>query len=206
MQAESRGSPRSCERPDICLEFPLEETRRDRRQCRHRLPMREQPICPKHLLATWRPSARIWCEIVRPCRTLITSPQGARSLGAPNHRHYVGFCPAASSTACAIGLGKVPFPRAKESSRSPGTPDFLIAPRRDKKISVVGGLGFEPRQAESESAVLPLDDPPTVRRAYPRAPARTRGADAWVSRPAGVAFALRPGQACRQKWTLWRLR
>ena len=26
---------------------------------------------------------------------------------------------------------------------------------------VVGGLGFEPRQAESESAVLPLDDPPT---------------------------------------------
>jgi site-specific DNA recombinase len=27
---------------------------------------------------------------------------------------------------------------------------------------LVGGLGFEPRQAESESAVLPLDDPPTV--------------------------------------------
>lgn len=26
--------------------------------------------------------------------------------------------------------------------------------------SVAGGLGFEPRQAESESAVLPLDDPP----------------------------------------------
>ncbi len=26
---------------------------------------------------------------------------------------------------------------------------------------MVGGLGFEPRQAESESAVLPLDDPPT---------------------------------------------
>ena len=25
---------------------------------------------------------------------------------------------------------------------------------------VAGGLGFEPRQAESESAVLPLDDPP----------------------------------------------
>jgi hypothetical protein len=28
---------------------------------------------------------------------------------------------------------------------------------------VAGGLGFEPRQAESESAVLPLDDPPTGR-------------------------------------------
>ena len=25
---------------------------------------------------------------------------------------------------------------------------------------LAGGLGFEPRQAESESAVLPLDDPP----------------------------------------------
>ena len=29
------------------------------------------------------------------------------------------------------------------------------------KREVAGGLGFEPRQAESESAVLPLDDPPT---------------------------------------------
>jgi hypothetical protein len=28
---------------------------------------------------------------------------------------------------------------------------------------VAGGLGFEPRLAESESAVLPLDDPPTKR-------------------------------------------
>ena len=27
---------------------------------------------------------------------------------------------------------------------------------------LVGGLGFEPRLAESESAVLPLDDPPAV--------------------------------------------
>src|SRR5439155_13921505 len=27
--------------------------------------------------------------------------------------------------------------------------------------SMAGGLGFEPRLAESESAVLPLDDPPT---------------------------------------------
>ena len=26
---------------------------------------------------------------------------------------------------------------------------------------MAGGLGFEPRLAESESAVLPLDDPPT---------------------------------------------
>ena len=27
---------------------------------------------------------------------------------------------------------------------------------------VAGGQGFEPRQAESESAVLPLDDPPAL--------------------------------------------
>ena len=40
---------------------------------------------------------------------------------------------------------------------------------RSDKIDLVivgaglaGGLGFEPRLAESESAVLPLDDPPTV--------------------------------------------
>src|SRR5262249_39788166 len=29
------------------------------------------------------------------------------------------------------------------------------------RCELAGGLGFEPRQAESESAVLPLDDPPT---------------------------------------------
>ena len=29
---------------------------------------------------------------------------------------------------------------------------------------MAGGLGFEPRLAESESAVLPLDDPPQERR------------------------------------------
>jgi hypothetical protein len=34
---------------------------------------------------------------------------------------------------------------------------------------LAGGLGFEPRLAESESAVLPLDDPPPAIR---RAPAR----------------------------------
>ena len=30
----------------------------------------------------------------------------------------------------------------------------------DWELGLAGGLGFEPRQAESESAVLPLDDPP----------------------------------------------
>ncbi len=30
------------------------------------------------------------------------------------------------------------------------------------ELMLAGGLGFEPRLAESESAVLPLDDPPRV--------------------------------------------
>ena len=29
-------------------------------------------------------------------------------------------------------------------------------------VKLAGGLGFEPRLAESESAVLPLDDPPRI--------------------------------------------
>ena len=34
-----------------------------------------------------------------------------------------------------------------------------------QRRGLAGGLGFEPRQAESESAVLPLDDPPTEAKA-----------------------------------------
>src|SRR5208282_2366310 len=35
-----------------------------------------------------------------------------------------------------------------------------LAQLRDFGPKMAGGLGFEPRPAESESAVLPLDDPP----------------------------------------------
>src|SRR5262245_39056329 len=50
---------------------------------------------------------------------------------------------------------------------------------------LAGGLGFEPRLAESESAVLPLDDPPSRRRRawrwgdvlHARPPACPDGAD-----------------------------
>src|SRR5262245_31151702 len=69
-----------------------------------------------------------------------------------------------------ISLSPAPLPRAFElpacdlvapvvardtvwCSRKFGMYMFLLA----------GGLGFEPRQAESESAVLPLDDPPRPR-------------------------------------------
>jgi hypothetical protein len=39
----------------------------------------------------------------------------------------------------------------------------LIAWRYFKSLDVAGGEGFEPPLAESESAVLPLDDPPLKR-------------------------------------------
>src|SRR5579872_1203469 len=57
---------------------------------------------------------------------------------------------------------------------TPGTrtrePRAYIEPRPVTPFSklwknMAGGLGFEPRLAESESAVLPLDDPPPERRA-----------------------------------------
>jgi hypothetical protein len=37
---------------------------------------------------------------------------------------------------------------------------LISAMAKEKRKEVAGGLGFEPRLAESESAVLPLDDPP----------------------------------------------
>ena len=46
--------------------------------------------------------------------------------------------------------GRVAFQRAGQILRSASA-----------RSRMAGGLGFEPRQAESESAVLPLDDPPT---------------------------------------------
>src|SRR4051812_47837546 len=37
-----------------------------------------------------------------------------------------------------------------------------------RTLNLAGGLGFEPRLAESESAVLPLDDPPMKREHFNR--------------------------------------
>src|SRR5271168_4813509 len=45
--------------------------------------------------------------------------------------------------------------------------------RRFSVNMVAGGLGFEPRLAESESAVLPLDDPPSAGSRSP-SPAKDR--------------------------------
>ena len=51
----------------------------------------------------------------------------------------------------ALELPGLPDPRAK--SKRPAT--FVVGP-----FDLAGGLGFEPRLTESESVVLPLDDPP----------------------------------------------
>ena len=52
---------------------------------------------------------------------------------------------------------------------------------------LAGGLGFEPRLTESESAVLPLDDPPTMRRMHGgarAAAAADQRFEYWVARRA----------------------
>ena len=67
---------------------------------------------------------------------------------------------------------------------------------------LAGGLGFEPRQAESESAVLPLDDPPLPGSGEPR-----RFAEARVI---AAAFGLRKACYCatliawRHAWPTFR--
>src|SRR6266704_1746462 len=61
---------------------------------------------------------------------------------------------------------------------------------RAKKSYVAGGLGFEPRQAESESAVLPLDDPPGSQTAeiVPRGPVQL--SPLWDENKGGCGRAL----------------
>ena len=64
---------------------------------------------------------------------------------------------------------------------------------------MAGGLGFEPRLAESESAVLPLDDPPPARYVAPRLrPCKPREARSAVRRSsrseAGLARHRREGR------------
>jgi exopolyphosphatase / guanosine-5'-triphosphate,3'-diphosphate pyrophosphatase len=61
---------------------------------------------------------------------------------------------------------------------------------------LAGGLGFEPRQAESESAVLPLDDPPTGRPFSERARALQGRPDAKDGRHASVKVSGRAPEKC----------
>ena len=51
---------------------------------------------------------------------------------------------------------------------------------------LVGGLGFEPRLAESESAVLPLDDPPDRHRSALAVGRRLRGVGGLIATRGGL--------------------
>ena len=72
------------------------------------------------------------------------------------------ICVDRANLAKQIGSVKPGFRRHRLATQIPRRGDHS----RDRKyliqlsIRLAGGLGFEPRLAESESAVLPLDDPP----------------------------------------------
>src|SRR5438874_1555906 len=63
-------------------------------------------------------------------------------------------------------------------------------------VGVAGGLGFEPRLAESESAVLPLDDPPPGER---RAGKRGRQTLIYHVRPGWVGAAGESRNVARRR-------
>ena len=67
---------------------------------------------------------------------------------------------------------------------------------------VAGGLGFEPRLAESESAVLPLDDPPVASPEKAEARYKAQPAPICASRSFGVQSAVLPAvsQAWQGRW------
>src|SRR5439155_9165369 len=63
----------------------------------------------------------------------------------------------------------------------------VFASRSPSQVSgVAGGLGFEPRLAESESAVLPLDDPPPASRRWAGKPAPQGVVRFYISRRDGL--------------------
>src|SRR5215469_13836794 len=85
--------------------------------------------------------------------------------------------------------------------RPPKDRDTISRNRRAFALmqQLVGGLGFEPRQAESESAVLPLDDPPTAGAGFKP---RLETAQAAIAFAQTVALSKGP----RRRLTLYQLR
>ncbi len=63
-----------------------------------------------------------------------------------------------------------------------------IKPRAGRLMA--GGRGFEPRLTDSESAVLPLDEPPNVRGILSHAQEGVYSTSAWVSKRA-IARSIR---------------
>ena len=78
------------------------------------------------------------------CRPVIAAGKSARSSPSP-----------VPDTGTEGEVGQLRTRPALRGARSPQVPEST-----GRLEKVVGGLGFEPRLAESESAVLPLDDPP----------------------------------------------
>src|SRR5439155_13549494 len=80
----------------------------------------------------------------------------------------------------------------------------VFASRSPSQVSgVAGGLGFEPRLAESESAVLPLDDPPPASRRRAGKPAPQGVVRFYISRPDGLGRgggARRNAASARRQW------
>ena len=86
----------------------------------------------------------------RRCARLNNAPTNKTSW---QHGHSGGANPTALS--------------AMQARLQTGRSDLRGRTVKAERNQVAGGLGFEPRLAESESAVLPLDDPPSARRIAP---------------------------------------
>ena len=86
-----------------------------------------------------------------PDNFVIRAIPGARPSGAVAVRRRPNLFPTNLSN---------PIPLARDRGSRPLTPD-KIKDRQEGGLSILaGGEGLEPPLAESESAVLPLDDPP----------------------------------------------
>lgn len=119
----------------------------------------------------------------------IQAKHAATHITTPGARERAVYSPMSCFDECgnhAIRAGdtrEISLILAREKMRLASPREFVAAKSRKFRIPntcfgnpciirdlLAGGLGFEPRQAESESAVLPLDDPP----AWGRRPLRDR--------------------------------
>src|SRR6266478_915493 len=85
--------------------------------------------------------------------------RGVRSRCRPSPSHTVGAGPPAAAMR-ARGESVQDGHRDASSFLADPTTPAAASERKVERNQLAGGLGFEPRLAESESAVLPLDEPP----------------------------------------------
>lgn len=83
--------------------------------------------------------------------------RGGRKLGPGGGKIALRRCVDATTPFLSVGAHqRLPG----QGGQNPGTPDTKRPATRGAGLGLAGGRGFEPRLTESESAVLPLDDPP----------------------------------------------